>query len=98
MIPALRIFQPSSKGAVAEHMILGSARQGSKEGGDQSRKQEGAVAVMKGLPEVGLDILLSWYSACRMKVFTPNPSPGEVEAGLSQVQSHSLLHSYCKIA
>lgn len=64
MIPALRIFQPSSKGDMAEHMILGSAWQGSKEGGDQSRKQEEAVAVKKGLPEVGLDILLSWYSAC----------------------------------
>lgn len=49
---------------MAEHMILGSAWQGSKEGGDQSRKQEEAVAVKKGLPEVGLDILLSWYSAC----------------------------------
>lgn len=79
-------------------MILVSLWQGSKEVGDQSRKQEGAVAVKKDLPEVGLYILLSWYSACGMKVFAPNPSPGEVEAGLSQVQSHPLLHSDFKTA
>lgn len=66
---------------MAEHVILGSAWQGSKEGGEQSRKQEGAVAVEKCLPEVGLEILLSWYSACRMKVFTPNPALGRWRLG-----------------
>lgn len=58
-------------------MILGSAWQGSKEGGEQ----DGAVAVKKCLPEVGLDILLSWYNACRMKVFTPNPALGRWRLG-----------------
>lgn len=73
-------------------MMLGSAWQGSKEGGEQSRKQDGAVAVKKCLPEVGLDILLSWYSACRMKVFTPNAALGRWRQGY-----HKLKVILCSI-
>lgn len=73
---------------------------GKQEGGDggaQSRKHGRPVAV-KYSPEVGLCILLSWYSACLMKAFTSNPRTEEVEAGVSQIQGHPSLCSEFKAA
>lgn len=97
VVPALRILQSSSKGDMADQMTLGRARQENKEGGAQSRKHGVAVAAKTYSPEIRLDIFLSWYSACRMKVLTPNPCSGEVEEGVSQVQGHPSLHSKSRL-